>query len=307
MSQQPTLIVMAAGIGSRYGGLKQVDPIGPHGEIVIDYSIYDALRAGFGKIVFVIRRDIEEVFREKIGRTVEQRVDTVYAFQDLNNVPPGFPVPAERKKPWGTAHAVLSCQGLVNEPFAVINADDFYGAGAFQILAGHLRGACDVPGRPYDYSMVGYVLGNTLSEHGTVARGICTVTPDGWLVGVTERTKIQKIDGVVQYTEDGSHWTPIAADSIVSLNMFGFTPSIFTELAARFSALLVRNNTDLVKAEYFLPDVVNALLAENRARVTVLPTSEKWYGVTYPQDKPIVQQAIRERIAQGMYPEKLWG
>ncbi len=303
---KPALIIMAAGIGSRYGGLKQVDPIGPNSEIVIDYSIFDALRAGFGKVVFLIRKDIEDVFREKIGRKIEQHVETVYAFQSLDNVPAGFHVPEDRKKPWGTAHAVLSCQGLVDRPFAVINADDFYGPGAFRVLGDYLCRAHDQPGKPYDYCMVGYILSNTLSEHGTVARGVCTVTPTGYLAGVQERTKIQQMDGQVKYTEDGINWIPIPADSIVSMNMFGFTPSIFSELQAQFPHFLERSSHNLLKAEFFLPDVVNQLIQQGKAQVKVLPTGEKWFGVTYPEDRPFVQSAIRDLIQRGVYPENLW-
>lgn len=306
MSQSPTLIVMAAGIGSRYGGLKQVDPIGPNEEIILDYAIFDALRAGFGKVVFLIRKDIEEVFREKIGRTIERHVPTVYAFQDIHNVPTGFSVPPERVKPWGTGHAVLSCKGLVNEPFAVINADDYYGPGAFQTLADYLKNACDPPGGPYDYSMVGYILCNTLSEHGTVARGVCTMTPDNYLSGVTERTRIQEIEGQVRYTENGVDWIPISADTIVSMNMFGFTPSFFDELEKHFPLFLQRNAGNLLKAEFFLPSVVNQLLEENKASVRVLPTQEKWFGVTYPEDRLYVQQAIGDLIRRGVYPQNLW-
>ncbi len=307
MSQQPALIIMAAGIGSRYGGLKQVDPVGPNGEIIIDYSIYDALRAGFGKIVFLIRKEIEEIFHEKIGQEVDPRVETQYVLQDLCSLPPGFRVPEGRVKPWGTGHAVLCCKGAVSGPFAVINSDDFYGLGAFQTLAGYLRQACDLSDGPYDYSMVGYVLRNALSEHGSVARGVCTITPDGYLASVRERTRIEKFGEAVRYTENGIDWVEIPADSTVSMNTWGFTPSIFTELEARFPNFLERNAGNLVKAEFFLPDVVNELLAEGRARVKVLPTGEKWYGVTYPQDRAIVQQAIREKIRQGVYPERLWG
>lgn len=306
MRQQPALIVMAGGIGSRYGGLKQVEPIGPNGEIVIDYAIHDALRAGFGKVIFVIRREIEDIFRERIGRKVEQRVDTSYVFQDIENIPPGFSVPAGRKKPWGTGHAVLSCKGAVDRPFAVINSDDFYGPGAFTALADFLGEASDPVGGPYAYAMVGYVLRNTLSEHGSVARGVCEVTAEGYLAGVQERTRIQPFDGEIRYSENGIDWTPISGDSLVSLNTWGFTPSFIGELEARFPVFLEENAGNLEKAEYFLPDVVNDLLQEGRARVKVLPVAEKWFGVTYPADRPAVQEAIRERVRRGVYPEKLW-
>ncbi len=307
MSQQPALIILAAGIGSRYGGLKQVDPLGPNGEIVIDYSIYDAIRAGFGKIIFLIREEIEEIFRDKIGRKVEQIIDTQYVRQELGNLPPGFSVPEGRVKPWGTGHALLCCKNAVDRPFAVINADDFYGLGAFQALSGHLLRACDAPGMPYTYSMVGYVLRNALSENGSVARGVCSVTPDGHLASVHERTRIEKFGDAVRYTENGVDWVDLPADSIVSMNTWGFTPSIFGELQKRFPTFLERNAANLLKAEFFLPDVVNELIVEGRAQVKVLRTDEKWFGVTYPQDRPVVQDAIRERIRRGIYPEKLWG
>ena len=306
MEQNPALIIMAGGIGSRYGGLKQVEPIGPSGEIVIDYAVYDALRAGFGKIVFLIRREIEEIFRERIGRKIEKRADVHYVFQELDHLPPGFSVPPERKKPWGTGHAVLSCKDAVREPFAVINADDFYGAGAFQALAAFLRGARDPEGGPYNYCMVGYVLANTLSEHGTVARGVCQLTQDGYLAGVQERTKIRQFGKDVQYTEDGENWIPIDGGSLVSLNTWGFTPSFFEELEARFPVFLRENAERLDKAEYFLPDVVNQILREGKASVKVLPVNERWFGVTYPEDRPIVQSAIRDMVARGLYPEQLW-
>jgi NDP-sugar pyrophosphorylase family protein len=302
----PTLVIMAAGIGSRYGGLKQVDPIGPNGEIIIDYSIYDAIQTGFKKVVFLIRKDLQEIFHEKIGQKVEKHVETVYAFQELSHVPDGFQVPVDRKKPWGTGHAVLSCKDVVDQPFAVINADDFYGRGAFQILANYLKGAQDPANGPYDYSMVGYILRNTLSENGSVARGICEVSAEGNLVSVQERTCIERINGVVQYCEDGKTWIPISEDSIVSMNMFGFTPSIFTELEKRFPVFLKESASNPLKAEYFLPNVVNQLLRENIARVKILPTPEKWFGVTYPEDRSTVEGAIQDLTRRGVYPERLW-
>lgn len=301
----PTLVVMAAGVGSRYGGLKQIDPVGLNGEIIMDYSVFDALRAGFGRVVFLIRRDIQAAFRDKIGRVVEKRADTVYVFQELLNLPAGFSVPADRKKPWGTAHAVLSCKDAVRTPFGVINADDFYGATAFQALAQYLRQAQDRDG-VYNYGMVGYALDNTLSEHGHVARGVCQVTPEGFLVDVRERTHIERLADGIKYTENGTDWMLLPPASIVSLNTWGFTLSIFRELEARFPLFLQKNAAHLTRAEYFLPDVVGDLVKEGKARVKVLPTDEKWYGVTYPEDRPRVQAAIGEMIRQGVYPEKLW-
>lgn len=306
MCSAPALIVMAAGIGSRYGGLKQVEPIGPSGEIVVDYAVYDALRAGFEKVIFIIRRDIEEIFREKVGRKIEKRADTTYVFQEMDNLPVGFSAPEGRKKPWGTGHAVLSCKNVVDRPFAVINADDFYGPGAFTALGAYLGSARDLPGEPHNYCMVAYPLRNTLSEHGTVARGVCQVTPDGYLAGVQEHTRIQAFDGSPKYTENSVDWIPLPADAPVSLNTWGFTPSFFKELEERFPVFLRKSAENLEKAEFFLPDAVNQVLKEGKARVRVLPVNEKWFGVTYPEDRPLVQQAILDLIKRGVYPDKLW-
>jgi len=302
----PTLVVMAAGIGIRYGGLKQTDPVGPNGEIIIDYSIYDALNAGFGKVVFVINKDIEEAFRERVGRTIEQRCETTYVFQKIEDVPEGFEVPPGRQKPWGTGHAILSCRNVVHSPFAVINADDFYGRSSYQTLCDYLRSAQDRDG-VYDYCMVGYVLKNTLTEHGHVARGVCAVDEAGFLIEVHERTWIEKSGESVKYTEDGETWIEIPGEGVVSMNMWGFTPSLFPELEARFWHFLQENRDNIQKAEYFLPDVVGDLIRENKARVRVLSTNERWFGVTYKQDMPRVKQAIRDLIRRGVYPENLWG
>lgn len=300
----PTLVVMAAGIGSRYGGLKQIDPVGPNNEIIIDYSIYDALKAGFKKVVFVIRRDIEQAFREKVGKNIEPLVRVVYVFQELSDLAGGFTLPRERLKPWGTAQAVLSCRDAVDTPFAVINADDFYGASAFQTLGDYLREAEDQEGF-YHYSMVGYLLKNTLSGHGYVSRGICSATAEGYLLDVHECTKIQKFGEVIKYTEDNKNWLELPPDSIVSLNMWGFTPSLFAELERGF-VLFLNKNINNAKAEYFLPTVVNQLIKENKARVKVLHTGEKWFGATYKEDMPEIRKEIRDLIDRGVYPEKLW-
>lgn len=301
----PTLIIMAAGIGSRYGGLKQIDPVGPNGELIIDYSIFDALRAGFGKIVFLIRRDIEEIFREKIGRAIEARADVAYVFQELSDLPPGFTLPPDRKKPWGTGHAVLCCRQAVQTPFAAINADDFYGATAFQSLANHLR---QTPAHddPLDIALVGYVLNNTLSEHGHVARGICEITADGHLADLRERLHIERRPKDIAYTEDGMAWTSLPADTTVSMNMWGFTQGFFAALADSFPRFLQASSANPLKAEFLLPNIVGDLARAGKAKVKVLPTQEKWFGVTYQEDRPRVQMAVRELVAQGLYPTPLW-
>jgi hypothetical protein len=302
----PTLVILAGGIGSRYGGLKQADPIGPNGELIIHYSVYDALQAGFGHVVFLIRRDIEDAFRERIGAQVEQRTDVSYVFQDLDRVPAGFAIPAGRVKPWGTGHALLCCKDVVSTNFAAINADDFYGPTGFRALADYLRSAED-GADSYEYSMVGYVLSNTLSEHGHVARGVCQVGPDGYLESIRERLHIELLpDGIKDRMEDGS-WVLFAPGSTVSMNMWGFTPSFFGELEARFPAFLAQSvAANPLKAEFLLPNIVGDLVQERKARVKVLPTEEKWFGVTYQADRPRVQAAVRDLIAQGRYPANLW-
>jgi len=292
---KPTLVVMAAGIGSRYGGLKQLDPIGPNGELIIDYSVYDAVKAGFDKVVFIIRKDIEAPFREKVGRSIEKHVETMYVYQEIDSA---------RSKPWGTGHAIFCCRDLITSTFAVINADDFYGASSYKILREYLKDAKDKNG-VYNYCVMGYILNNTLSEHGHVARGVCSVTEDGYLSEITERIKIQKFGEHVRYTEEGSNWVEIANDSIVSMNMWGFTPGLFSELEARFYEFL-NKNLNQPKAEYLLPTVIGELIKEDKARVKVLPTEEKWFGVTYREDILKVKEAIRALIDKGIYPEKLW-
>ena len=302
--KEPALVIMAAGIGSRYGGLKQLDVVGPSGEIIIDYSVSDAIRAGFGKVVFVIRRDFEAAFREKIGKQVEKRIDTAYVFQSLDQLPNGFALPPERKKPWGTGQAVLICREEISVPFAVINSDDFYGPTSFEGLAGYLRTAVDRDGVG-DYCMMGFILKNTLSDFGTVSRGFCRVSRDGYLEDIHERLKIKKFGGRVAYTEDGDTWIDEDPASIVSMNMWGFTSSVFPELETGFSTFL-REKIEIPKSEYLLPKVVGGLVRERKATVKVLPTAEKWFGVTYPEDMPYVQAAIRSLVERGDYPEKLW-
>ena len=296
---QPTLLVLAAGMGSRYGGLKQIDPVGPAGETIIDYSIYDAHRAGFGKLVFVIRRDIEEPFRQTIGRRFENKIAVEYVFQELDKLPAGFSVPANRQKPWGTAQAILMAEGVIREPFAAINADDFYGADSFRVLAGHLRA-----GHP-DYAMVGFILRNTLSDFGSVARGVCQLTRDNFLTGVKELTKIERDGHGAKYIEADGKSHPLSGDEMVSMNMWGFTPALFGQLREQFTAFLKRHGRE-EKSECYIPSVVNTLVSAGQARCQVLRTTSSWFGVTYRDDRPRVVESVQALIAKGEYPGKLW-
>ena len=302
---EPALIVMAAGIGSRYGGLKQIEPVGPYGEIILDYSVFDAMKAGFGKVVFVINRKIESDFRARIEQTIGRHCQTEYVFQELDNLPVGCQVPAERIKPWGTAHAVLSCREVVEGSFAVINADDFYGRSAYHSLARFLQGT-DPKDSGYSYCMVGYQLEKTLTEHGYVSRGICSVDQEGYLLEVRERTHIEKVGETIRYTENDKDWVDIPADSVASMNIWGFNQDLFMELEARFERFLLENQENIEKAEYFLPEVVNQLLAEKLASVQVLPTGERWFGVTYHEDVELVRLAMKDEIEKVEYPAKLW-
>jgi len=303
---KPTLVVMAAGIGSRYGGLKQIDPVGPSGEIIIDYSIYDALKTGFGKVVFIIKEEMLEDFKDIIGRRVESLVETAYVFQKVDTVPARYTKSAERTKPWGTAHAVMCCKNDVNTPFLVINADDFYGESTFKLIHDYLVDLEDIKDC-YEYSMVGFKLENTLTNHGHVARGVCEVDSLGYLKGIKERTKIEKFGDVTKYTENGKNWVDISKGSTVSMNTWGFTPSIFEELENKFPIFLEENKNNILKAEYFLPTVVDSLIAEGKAKVKVITSEEQWYGVTYKEDKPTVKAAIMNLVDKGIYPVKLWG
>jgi UTP-glucose-1-phosphate uridylyltransferase len=291
---KPTLVLLAAGMGSRYGGLKQVDPVGPSGETLLDYSIYDALRAGFGKVVFIIRHDIEAQFREVVGKRFEGRVPVDYAFQELNDLPAGFAVPAGRAKPWGTTQAVLAAEKVVREPFAVLNADDFYGRNSFATVAQHLTSGSR------DLAMVGFQLKNTLSEHGTVARGICGVGPDGYLTSVEELTKIEK---TATGARDGER--SLTGDELVSMNFWGFHPAVFGNLRERFTAFLQRAGQEQ-KSECYIPATVNELMAAGQARVRMLSSTDPWFGVTYKEDKPRVVASIARLVADGVYPAKLW-
>jgi len=297
--QSPTLLVMAAGMGSRYGGLKQIDPVGPAGETIIDYSIYDALRAGFGKLVFVIRQDIQQAFKETVGARFDKRLPVEYVFQELDKLPAGFTVPEGRTKPWGTTQAVLMAADVVREPFAVINADDFYGAESFRVLAEHLRS-----GSP-DYAMVGFILRNTLSDFGSVARGVCRVDGEGYLSTVEELTNIERDGEHAKNTDPAGKVTKLTGDEAVSMNYWGFTPQVFGQLREVFHHFLERSGKEL-KTESYVPSAVNELLAAGNARVKVLRSSDSWFGVTYREDRPRVVDSIGRLIAEGRYPARLW-
>ena len=303
---KPVLVVMAAGMGSRYGGMKQIDPVGPCGQVIVDYSLYDARRAGFETVIFVIKHEIEEAFKAAIGDRVSRVMDVKYAFQQLDELPEGYTIPEGRVKPWGTCHAVLAAKSCIHGPFAVINADDYYGPEAFKVIYDHLSTHTD--GEVYDYCMVSYLLKNTVSENGSVARGVCALNEDSTLHSVTERTHIEKTAAGARFTEDdGATWTDLPGDTIVSMNMWGFTRSFLAETGARFAAFLDNAlKTNPLKGEYFLPSVVSQLIAEDKAQVNVLKSTDKWYGVTYKEDKPVVVAAIAEKTAQGLYPDNLW-
>ncbi len=300
-----TLVVMAAGMGSRYGGLKQIDPVGPSGEVVLDYSVYDALRAGFDRVVFIIRKDIEAAFRERIGRRVERAADTAYVLQSLDQVPAGFAVPAGRTKPWGTAQAILACREAVATPFLAVNADDYYGRTAFETLAAFLGGRR--PGAEGEFAMAGYRLENTLSEHGTVARGVCEATPGLELVGIRELLKIRRFPDGIKHTLDDAVWQPLDPASWTSMNFWGFTPGLFAELERLFPEFLRTNAANINKAEFLIPEVVGRLIRERRARVRILPTRERWFGMTYPEDRPLFRSAVLALVEAGVYPRDLWG
>lgn len=306
MMKKPVLVIMAAGMGSRYGGLKQIDPIDDQGHIIMDFSIFDAKRAGFEKVVFIIKKENETDFKEAVGKRIEKVMKVEYVFQDLNNVPEGFEVPEGRVKPWGTAHAVLSCIDTVDGPFAVINADDYYGKDAFQKIYDFL--STNEDDDKYRYTMVGYQLENTLTENGYVSRGVCCINEASELVSVTERTRIEKKGDGAAYTEDGGEtWIDISKGSIVSMNMWGFTASFLQEIKNGFPAFLEEGlKANPMKCEYYLPAVVSDLLAADKAAVTVLTSNDKWYGVTYKEDKPAVQAAIKGLKDSGLYPQKLW-
>ena len=304
--KKPVLVIMAAGMGSRYGGLKQIDPIDAQGQIIMDYSIFDAKRAGFEKVVFIIKKENEADFREVVGNRMEEVMEVAYVFQDLNNLPEGYAVPEGRVKPWGTAHAALSCLEEVDGPFAVINADDYYGVEAFKVIYDFLSTHEDDD--KYRYAMVGYEVGKTVTDNGYVSRGVCEVNENQELVSVTERTRIEKKEDGIAFTEDdGATWEYLDSKTPVSMNMWGFTNSILQEIKNRFPAFLENGlKTNPLKCECYLPAVVSELLAEEKATVTVLRSADQWHGVTYKEDKPVVVKAIQDLKDSGLYPEYLW-
>ena len=313
---KPVLIIMAAGMGSRYGGLKQIDPVSDKGEIILDFSLYDAMMAGFEDVVFVIKEENEADFRALIDERAGKHMNVRYAFQKLEDIPEGYKVPEGREKPWGTCHAVMSARHLVNGPFAVINADDYYGPGAFQSMYDFLEKSADEAAKEeaagtkpaqYEFCMIGYELKNTITENGHVSRGVCDVTDGGYLKDIVERTKIMRRDGGIQYTEDGENWVTLPEDTVVSMNFWGFSKDMMTEMVAGFPEFLDEAlKTNPLKGEYFLPGVVDTLLKEEKARVRVLRSRDKWYGVTYKEDKQTVVDALQAMKDKGLYPDVLW-
>ncbi len=307
MNKKPILVVMAAGMGSRYGGLKQIDPVGRCGEAILDYSVFDAKRAGFETVVFIIKHEIEEAFKETIGARLSSHIEVRYAYQQLEKLPAGYSIPEGRVKPWGTSHAILCADDVIDAPFAVINADDYYGPEAFQVIYDYLSTHQDDD--VYEYSMVGYLLKNTVTENGSVSRGVCVTDENGYLNSVTERTCIETYENGIHYSEDnGSSWTDISGESVVSMNLWGFSRSFVDEVNSRFPAFLDRALTENpMKGEFYLPSVVSALIDEGKARVKVLHSTDRWHGVTYKEDKPDVVAAIEEKTAAGLYPAPVWG
>lgn len=300
--QAPKLVIMAAGMGSRFGGLKQMTPVDEEGHFIIDFSLYDAYQAGFRRVAFIIKREIEQTFRETIGARMEKWFHVDYVYQELDRLPEGFAVPEGRRKPWGTAHAVACCRGVVEGPFAVINSDDFYGRGAYEAIFRFLT----ENETPHHYAMLGYQLRNTVTEFGSVARGVCHVQ-DGMLLDITERTKIFKRGQDAAYTEDGETFVPLSGDSLVSMNFWGFTPEILDEIWAAFPAFLAENlPVNPEKCEFYLPTFVGSRLAEKKVSVRVLPCMETWHGVTYKEDLDSVKAAIGQLKREGKYPARLW-
>lgn len=301
-----TLVILAAGMGSRYGGLKQIDPVGPNNSIIIDYSVYDAVKAGFNKIVFIIKKENLELFKEVIGDKVAKHVKVKYVFQSTDFLPEGFTAPEGRVKPWGTAHALYCCKGVVNEPFVVINSDDFYGSGAFSSLSKWID-ETEFTTAPYKFAMAGYYLKNTLTDNGTVSRGVCEVDENGQLVDVVERTKIQRVNGVVSYTEDGETWFELPEEAFASMNCWCFMPELIDEIEKYFIEFLSTEAVENpLKSEFYIPLLVRDMLNAKKCTVDVIETDDKWFGVTYKEDKPDVVKSINALVNEGKYPEKLW-
>ncbi len=302
--KKPTLVVMAAGMSSRYGSLKQIDPVGNHGQLIIDYSIYDAVRAGFERVVFIIKRENEADFRAAIGDRLANHVQVEYAYQDLTDLPEGFSVPEGRVKPWGTTHAVLAARDILDGPFAVINADDYYGPEAFRLIYDHLSAHPEGD----EYAMVSYLLGKTVSENGAVTRGICQTNDEGYLQGIVEQTGIEKDGDGGRITTDGQTYTTLPGSTVVSMNFWGFTGAFINHAKRMFPEFLKQTlQADAMKGEFYLPTAIGQLLDEKNARVKVLKSSEQWFGVTFQEDKPMVVQSIARLTADGLYPDNLWG
>ncbi len=306
--KKPVLVVLAAGMGSRYGGLKQIDPVGPDGELIIDYSIYDAMRAGFEKVVFIIKHEMEEDFKEIIGNRMEQNMEVAYAFQEIENTPKGYAPAKERVKPWGTAHALMSVKGIVDGPFCVINADDYYGPNAYKAIYEFLTAKQPENGKDH-FCMVGYLIENTVTDKGSVARGICTENKNGYLVNIVERTKIERTDSGARFTEDdGAVWHELARGTLVSMNFWGLNEAFLHEAEAGFPAFLEQSlPINPLKCEYLLPTVIDTMIQDGKADVKILSSKDRWYGVTYREDKEGVVKAIAGMHEDGLYPIPLWG
>ncbi len=300
---KPTLLILAAGMGSRYGGLKQVDPVGPNGEAIIDYSIHDAIRAGYGKVVFVIRESFADAFKETFDKKLEGKIEVEYVFQELDNIPSGIKVSSERTKPWGTGHAVLVAKNVIKEPFVVINADDFYGPSSYQLLADYFKEIENIAGE--NYSMVGYGLEHTLSEHGHVSRGVCEKDENDFLQTVVERTQIERINGKIMTKISETEEMELTGKEVVSMNTWGFSPSFFNYLESYF-AEFIKANADNPKAEFYIPTVVNELIQNGEITLKVLESKDLWFGVTYKEDKDSAVTSINALIRDGVYPERLW-
>lgn len=300
--KKPALVILAAGIGSRYGGLKQIDSVGPAGETILDYTLYDAWRAGFGKAVFVIQPEHEKTFGEHFRRTLDGRLKTAFVHQRLDDLPAGFSIPPDRKKPWGTGHAIRAARLAVPGPFAVVNADDFYGRASLETLVGFLSRS----DQETDCCLVVFQLANTLSPHGSVSRGVCKVDGEGYLVSVTERARLEAAPGGGRFLDRGGEWRPLAGREPVSMNLWGFAPALFSRLESQFAEFLIREGED-PGAEFQIPTVIDRLIREGNWRCRVLPTDERWFGMTYREDRERVREEIRKLVADGIYPERIWG